>query len=90
MPNIIKTENKSAFQTITETCQNLALIAAETGRYLTFKDIELFINKIGHIFKKAGYKPGDKEALFMGNELEYVGNMDGIKSYMTNSLIDQL
>ena len=76
IPNIIKTGNKSAFQTITETCQKFpnkkALIAAETGRYLTFKDIELFINKIGHVFKKAGYKPGDKVALFMGNELEYV------------------
>ena len=49
-----------------------ALIEAETGRCLTFKEVEVFINKIGHVFKKAGFEPGDKVALFMGNELEYV------------------
>ena len=56
-----------------------ALIEGETGRSMTFKEVEEFINKLGHVFKKAGYKPGDKVALFMGNEIEYVPIWMGLK-----------
>ena len=76
IPKTLKNLNKNPYDLLLEIARiqpsKKALIAAETGRYLTFKDIELFIIKIGHVFKKAGYKPGDKVALFMGNELEYV------------------
>ena len=76
IPKTIQNLKKSPYQIFLETKKKhptkKALIAAETGRYLTFKDIEVFINKIGHVFKKAGFEPGDKVALFMGNELEYV------------------
>ena len=76
IPKTIQNLKKSPYKIFLETAKKYptkkALVAAETGRYLTFKDIDVFINKIGHIFKKAGFEPGDKVALFMGNELEYV------------------
>ena len=76
IPKLIKNIEKNPYHVLLETARDRpskkALVSAETGRYLTFKDIELFINKIGHVFKKAGYKPGDKVALFMSNEIEYV------------------
>ena len=76
IPNTIQSGDKSYFQMFLETAKKYptkkALIEAETGRYLTFKEVEVFINKIGHVFKKAGFEPGNKVALFMGNELEYV------------------
>ena len=76
IPKTIKNIKRNPYHFLLETARDRpskkALVSAETGRYLTFKDIELFINKIGHVFKKAGYKPGDKVALLMGNEIEYV------------------
>ena len=56
IPNLVKNNDKSPYQLFKQTAKRhpdkKALIAAETGRYLTYKDIEIFMNKIGHVFKK--------------------------------------
>ena len=49
-----------------------ALISAETGRFLTFRDAENFVNGVSRVFHKAGFKKGDQVAMFMENDLEYV------------------
>ncbi|XP_066923312.1 long-chain fatty acid transport protein 1-like [Clytia hemisphaerica] len=93
VPNMLKNKEKSPNQFLSEKAEQLpnkkALIDAETGRSLTFNEIQNFINKIGRVFNKSGYKPGDKIALFLGNELEYVPiwlglNKVGIKVGLIN------
>ena len=49
-----------------------ALISAETGRFLTFRDAENIVNGVSRVFHKAGFKKGDQVAMFMENDLEYV------------------
>ncbi|XP_066923313.1 long-chain fatty acid transport protein 1-like [Clytia hemisphaerica] len=76
VPKLMKNKKKSPNQLFSEVTQKhpnkKALIDAETGRSLSFNEIQIFVNKIGRVFNNSGYKPGDKIALFLGNELEYV------------------
>ncbi|XP_066923311.1 long-chain fatty acid transport protein 1-like [Clytia hemisphaerica] len=76
IPAIKRNRDKTPNQLLRETTEKYpnrkALVDAETGQSLTFNEIQIFINKLGHVIKSFGYNPGDKIALFLRNELEYV------------------
>lgn len=55
----------------------------------TFRDMELYSNKISHFFLSQGYKRGDVLAVFMENKPQYVGVLLGLsKIGVTAALIN--
>ena len=76
VPTIMRHKDKSSVQIFLQTANRFpnkkAIIEAETGECLTFREAQLFINKLGHVFAKAGYQAGDNVALFMTNDRRYI------------------
>ena len=68
-------ENKISADVFAETAKKYptkdALVCAETGEKLTYKDADELINKIANIFQEAGYQKGDVVGLLMENCIEY-------------------
>lgn len=67
---------KSIAQIFEETAgrfpDKVAFVCADTGKKVTFKECLDLINKIACTFQKKGYTKGDRIALFMENDVEYL------------------
>ncbi|KAF8373663.1 hypothetical protein PRIPAC_80092 [Pristionchus pacificus] len=49
-----------------------AAVEVETGRSITFRDMNQLMNKYANYFKGLGYKHGDVVALFMENNIDFL------------------
>jgi len=48
-----------------------AMVIADTGEQLTYRDLEEASNRAAQLFRSLGLKPGDKIAVMLRNSLEY-------------------
>ena len=49
-----------------------AFISVETGKSMTFAEVDSFSNQVGNVFYGANYEKGDIVAIFMESSPEYV------------------
>ncbi len=49
----------------------LALILADTGETLTYRELDEGSNRVAHLFRSLGLKPGDRIGVMMRNSLEF-------------------
>lgn len=55
-----------------ETPDRPAVIAPETGRTLSYRDLAKRVNQLSHRLQDLGIKPGDGVAIMIGNEPEWL------------------
>jgi acyl-CoA synthetase (AMP-forming)/AMP-acid ligase II len=49
-----------------------AVIMGSTGQTLTFRELDEGSNRLAHLFRAAGLRPGDHVALFMENQIRFL------------------
>jgi len=54
-----------------------AVIMAESGEVLTYRQLDDFANRLSQLFRSAGLRPGDHMAFCLENRLEYLAVMWG-------------
>ena len=54
-----------------------AVIMAESGEVMTYRELDDFSNRLSQLFRSAGLRPGDHVAFCLENRLEYLAVMWG-------------